>query len=373
MGSPTSADGVISATSHLEVSPDEWRSYVDAEFQRFVPQVTTVDGRAAWVMPVTDEIVPLPSNLFLSADGARAGTIAYDAGLPGTGDAAQRLRELDDDGITAEVLLPPFFGRRALPRLPGDASIAVCRGYNDWLHEYTAAEPQRLVGVGMLPAATLQDSCDELHRVAEMAGVRGVQLSQWPNGSGAPAPDDDRFWADAISTRVALVAHRDFGGGALEDPTRVPAHFFTISFLTTKGGAPYSASQLFATGVLERFPELRVFYVHGSIAWVEYWGEQADDHYMRHRYWAESELPHPPSHYFKSNLCFDFTVDPVGLEIRDMLNLDNIMWGRAFPTSHGTWPHTADAVEAQFVKADVSDDDRRKLVHGNAARIFGLA
>jgi predicted TIM-barrel fold metal-dependent hydrolase len=206
-----------------------------------------------------------------------------------------------------------------------------------------------------------------------MSGVRGLQLSQWPNGSGAPSPEDDAFWAASVEHGVALVAHREFGGGQPEDPTKSSEHFFTISFLTTKGGAPYSASQLFTTGVFSRFPGLRVFYVHGSVAWVEYWAEQADDHYKRHRYWAESDLPHPPSHYIKQNLMFDFSIDPVGLEIRDMLNLDNIMWGRAFPTARGTWPNSADALDAQFTQAGVSESDQRKLVTENAARFFGLS
>jgi predicted TIM-barrel fold metal-dependent hydrolase len=367
------AGEVISATSHLEVSPDEWRSSVDAEFRRFVPQATTVDGSAAWVMPVTEEVVRLPPNLFLSADGTPVRTVAYGVGLPGTGDPAQRLRELDRDGLAAEVLLPPFFGRRVLPRLPGEASIAVCRGYNDWLCDYTSVAPERLVGVGVLPAATLESAREELQRVTAMRGVRGLQLSAWPNGSGAPASEDDVFWADVVSTGTAMVAHRDFGGGALEDPTRVEEHFFTISFLTTKGGAPYSASQLFTAGVFDRFPALRIFYVHGSIAWVEYWAEQADDHYRRHRYWASSDLPHPPSHYIKQNLMFDFGVDPVGLDIRDLLNLDNLMWGRSFPTSDGTWPDTSYATDEQFAKAGVADRDTRKLVHDNAARFFRLA
>jgi predicted TIM-barrel fold metal-dependent hydrolase len=309
----------------------------------------------------------------LSAGGTRVSSVSYGAGLPATGDPEQRLRELDDDVVSAEVLLPPFFGKRSLPRLPAEASVAVCRGYNDWLRDFTAVSPGRLIGVGLLPAATLEDSRDELRRVAVMPGVRGLQLTEWPNGSGAPSADDDRFWADAVANGVALVAHRDFGGGHLEDPTRSPEHFFTISFLTTKGGAPYSASQLFTTGVFDRFPDLRIYYVHGSIAWVEYWAEQADDHYIRHRYWAGSDLPHLPSHYIKQNLMFDFSVDAVGLNIRDMLNLDNVMWGRAFPTADGTWPNTSYATDEQFAKAGVSNVDKRKLVRDNAARFFGIA
>jgi predicted TIM-barrel fold metal-dependent hydrolase len=365
---------VVSAASHTEVSPDAWRSYVDPEFRDFVPRVTSVDGSAAWIMPVSDQVVPMPKNLFVSSAGTMIDTVEYGAGLPGTGDGAQRLRELDDDGVDAEILLPPFFGVRRLPVLPADASIAVARGYNDWLsQEYTAADPTRLVGVGLLPAATLHDSIDELRRVARLPGVHGLQLQQWPNGSGAPAPEDDTFWLEVVTSGVAMVAHTEFGGGHLADPTRSPEHFFTISFLTTKGGAPYSASELVTTGVFDRIPDLRVYYVHGSIAWVEYWGEQADDHYRRHRYWAGSDLPHPPSHYFKANLMHNFTVDPVGLQIRDMLDVDNLMWSRVFPAAHGTWPRSAAAIEEQFAEAGVPDDERRRMLADNVLSFFGLA
>jgi len=120
-------------------------------------------------------------------------------------------------------------------------------------------------------------------------------------------------------------------------------------------------------------PDLRVYYVHGSIAWVEYWGEQADDHYRRHRYWAGSDLPHPPSHYFKANLMHNFTVDPVGLQIRDMLDVDNLMWSRVFPAAHGTWPRSAAAIEEQFAEAGVPDDERRRMLADNALSFFGLA
>lgn len=370
---------VVSAASHTEVSPDVWRSYVDPEFRKFVPQVTTVDGSSAWVMPVNEQVVPLPRNLFLSPEGKTMDSVQYGLGLPGTGDGPQRVRELDDDGIDAEVLLPAFFGVRRLPRLPGEASIALSRGYNDWLsQEYTAADPSRLIGVGLLPAASLQDSLDELRRVASLPGLRGLQLLQWPNGGGGPAPEDDAFWSEAVELGVALVAHTDFGGGQPEDPARMAEYegsgiMFTINFLTTKGGAPYSASQLITSGVFDRIPALRLYYVHDRIAWVEYWAEQADDHYMRHKYWARSDLPHPVSYYIKNNLVHNFAVDPIGLEVRDTLNLDNVMWSRVFPASHGTWPRTAYALGKQFADAGVSEVEKQKLLGANAVSYFGLA
>ena len=43
---------IISTDSHLEVSPDQWRPYVDKEFQDYVPAVVQLPGGGdAWLMP----------------------------------------------------------------------------------------------------------------------------------------------------------------------------------------------------------------------------------------------------------------------------------------------------------------------------------
>ena len=84
-------------------------------------------------------------------------------------------------------------------------------------------------------------------------------------------------------------------------------------------------------------------------------------------------MPHPPSHYVKHNLMHNFTVDPVGLQILDMLNLDNLMWSRVFPAALGTWPRTASALTEQFAQAGVSAEEKRRLLAGNAVAYFGLS
>ena len=75
----------------------------------------------------------------------------------------------------------------------------------------------------------------------------------------------------------------------------------------------------------------------------------------------------------KTNLMHNFTVDPVGLEIRDMLNVDNLMWSRVFPAAHGTWPRSAYAIEEQFAKAGVPDGEKRRMLADNAVSFFGLS
>src|SRR5262249_6341553 len=139
-------------------------------------------------------------------------------GLVGAGDGHQRLREMDEDGVDAEVLFPAVAGQRTLDTgaLPREAYVAIARGYNDWLsQEFTAVDPDRLLGLAILPATAIDDAIDELRRVSTMPGIRGVVMHAWPNGGAAPDLDvDERFWNLAVELGVPITAHVSFGGGA---------------------------------------------------------------------------------------------------------------------------------------------------------------
>ena len=67
--------------------------------------------------------------------------IVYDD-TPGTGGPEQRLREMDEDGIDAEVLFALGVRNRAIRDT--EAFLAVIRGFNDYFaEEYCAVDPER--------------------------------------------------------------------------------------------------------------------------------------------------------------------------------------------------------------------------------------
>ena len=123
--------------------------------------------------------------------------ISYADNPPGCGGGEDRIRDLNTDGVEAEVGFPAVNGQRSLHGLiPPEAYIAVCRGYNDWLsQEFCSADPDRLLGMALLPATSADDAIEEYLRVSTMSGIRGVILHHWPHGGAAPASEDDRFWA----------------------------------------------------------------------------------------------------------------------------------------------------------------------------------
>src|SRR3954452_1455582 len=211
---------VVSTDSHLEVPPYMWEPFVDKEFREFVPKVVKLpSGGDAWLMPGKSQPVPLGLNFSAGRgfENLRPSGISYEEGLVGAGDGKQRIAEMDQDGVDAELLFPAVSGQRTLDAaaIPADAYVALARGYNDWLsQDYTAVNPDRLWGLAILPCSKVEDSIAELERIAGMAGIRGVVLHQWPNGKPYPiAEEDDKFWKRAIELKVPLTAHVMLGGG----------------------------------------------------------------------------------------------------------------------------------------------------------------
>ena len=53
----------VAVDSHLEVSPDQWRDFVDPQYRDAVPRVVTLDnGGDAWQLPGDGPLVPLGLN-----------------------------------------------------------------------------------------------------------------------------------------------------------------------------------------------------------------------------------------------------------------------------------------------------------------------
>jgi predicted TIM-barrel fold metal-dependent hydrolase len=65
-----------------------------------------------------------------------------------------------------------------------------------------------------------------------------------------------------------------------------------------------------------------------------------------------------------------FEEDIAGIRTYDLIGADRIMWASDFPHSDTTYPHSREAIARHF--GQLPADDRRAMVCGNAARLYGL-
>ena len=142
------------------------------------------------------------------------------------------------------------------------------QAYNTWLADYMSIAPDRLIGNALMPVSGIDDALAELARVKEL-GFRTVQLLQFPNGSGGPRPEDDRFWERSLELEMALSPHMFFGGaintaGARHDTSQWPAE----AGMTQHAGGPPATTmaQMIVDGTFERIPELRFYFAEINAA-----------------------------------------------------------------------------------------------------------
>jgi predicted TIM-barrel fold metal-dependent hydrolase len=122
--------------------------------------------------------------------------------------------------------------------------------------------------------------------------------------------------------------------------------------------------------VLERFPTLKWVAAEHNIGWVPYFLQAVDQSYERWLKNAGEPLPMLPSAYVGRQVYFTFESDFVGAQSSDLFGADNFLWASDFPHPASTWPHSQKVIERDF--EGVADDVVRKIVHDNAARLYGL-
>jgi uncharacterized protein len=385
----------VSGDSHLEIDSKWWIDRVPAAHRDRAPRVVRLqDGGDAWLIegrPLRE----VPSDLYAgkSRGGWRPLGQNYET-TAGTGSPQQRLREQDTDGIDAEVLFPGASGPGLWSAIDDrDAYLGVVRAYNDFLAEdYCSVDPDRLIGLGVIPWTGVDDAIAELKHCASM-GLKGVHLGVFPNGKGRPMPEDDRFWASALDLNMPVAVHEEFDrsgsrGGPLLDYSRATPEMRRrlgnninrelaghVSKFGRRGFV--NAVQMVLDGVFDRFPNLKIFFAETQVGWIPFALEMADVRFERHARWAEELLAWQPlqrfsvpSDYIREHCYWGFQHDFFGMQVRHNIGVERVIWAVDFPHQDSEWPESMKLIERQF--AGVPDDEKRRMVARNAIDFFHL-
>lgn len=273
------------------------------------------------------------------------------------------------DGVTAEVLYTTLGFRQFWL---GDAALqrACFRVYNDWLAEYCAYAPKQLAGLALISLYDIEAAVQELHRCAKL-GLRGALI--WclpPEDRPYSSPDYDPFWAAAQEAQLPISLHGITGMGPESHFTvRVPTDRYVRSLIISHE-VQRSITVLIFSGVLERFPRLRIVSAENEAGWLPFFLQKLDQANDEYRYLFPTDLTMKPSDYFRRQVYATFIDDPVGVTCRHFIGVDNIMWSSDYPHTVSTWPNSQEVVARDF--QDVPDDERQKIVRDNAAQLYGF-
>ena len=191
---------IIDSDAHVNEPPDLWQERVPAKWKARAPKVLHTEegdiwsfdeGREKWPMGLT---ATAGLSFFQFSPLLKGG---YSAIRPASFDTQARLREMDVDGIYAQVLYPSVTlkGAQIYSEEP-ELQIACVRAYNDWIMDFCSDSSGRLIPQAIIPTTGIEDAVSELE-TAIKGGHHGAIISAFPNGTLDPMEEDDRFWSVA--------------------------------------------------------------------------------------------------------------------------------------------------------------------------------
>ncbi len=301
--------------------------------------------------------------------------ITYDEMRPGCYDVKERVADMLANHVDVSLSFPTFprfCGQTFLEATDREVAEACVYAYNDWMvQEWCGESGGHLVPLIIVPLWDPQLAAAEVRRNAAR-GVHAVCFSEIPPHLGLPSVHTDHwdpFFAACAETRTVVCMHI---GSSSKMPSTSgdapPAVQATLSFNNAMG----SLTDFLFSGVLVRFPELRIAYSEGQIGWIPYILERADDVWTEHRAWGgvSDIVPEPPSSYYYRQVYGCFFRDQHGLNSLEAVGLDNITFETDYPHTDTTWPNTKAVAEKMM--GHLPADVQYKILRGNAIRMLSL-
>jgi predicted TIM-barrel fold metal-dependent hydrolase len=301
--------------------------------------------------------------------------ITYDEMRPGCYDPKARLDDMDLNWTEASLSFPTFprfCGQTFLEAKDRELALACVKAYNDWMvEEWCGDSGGRLIPLTLIPLWDADLAAAEVRRNADR-GCHAVCFSEIPHHLGLPSVHTrhwDPFFAACEETATTVCMHI---GSSSKMPATSPDAPVAVTATLSFGNSMASLSDFLFSGILVRYPTIKLAYSEGQIGWLPYILERADDVWVDHRAWHEAKdlVPEPPSSYYYKHVFGCFFKDRHGLESLNRIGVDNVTFETDYPHTDSTWPHTKEL--ATKMVEGLSDDVVYKIMRGNAIRMLSL-
>ncbi len=306
-------------------------------------------------------------------------------------DSDLRLRELEADGIAAELVfpntVPPFFntigGFATLPWTREDLAPrwAGLRAHNRWLVDFCREAPQQRRGVVQVFPNDVDAAVEEIRWAKDTGVIAGVHMPAIPaNHAVLPYhhPRYEPLWATLEELELPFHQHPGTGGPDVgsDTPAAPAVMVFEFTHWTKR-----TLGHLIYAGVFERYPRLKAVWTEQGASWVieELMMLDVNFDYMRgtnrtgtlFKSDVIESLSLRPSEYFARNCWLGASfMNRYETKVRDRIGVDKIMWGADYPHNEGTTPFSRQALRAAY--SDVPEAECRQMLGGTAAGLYGF-
>ena len=250
------------------------------------------------------------------------------------------------DGVDAEVLYPSvLFSIYQLQ----DAEImqATMANYNDWVLNYASQAPGRLFALALVQLYDLDAAIAEMRAHGKRRAPSASRCPAWRRPTSRSAiPTTTRSGLRREDMRLPLTMHIFTGHVPNHGlPREWGQHGYTVAH----AGMIRTIQDLVWSGVCERFPGLRFVPTEFDTGWIAHFLYRDDYNFGRMGgFRTHPQLKMKPSGYFHQNFCVTFEDDEVGIRTRDLIGVENLLWGSDYPHADSLFPESQPVLDRIF-------------------------
>jgi predicted TIM-barrel fold metal-dependent hydrolase len=379
---------IIDTDAHITEPPDLWTSRAPASYRDRLPRVKDVEGTPTWVVGENITLGPVIASSVVQKGGAKARGPEFfrwrheDVHVASY-DMKARVDVLDQHGLYAQVIYPNLagFGNQNFLKVEdNDLRLQCARIYNDAMAEIQRETGNRILPMALMPWWNIGDCAKEIERTAAL-GLRGIVMCSDPDAIGMPDLADDAWspvWEICNDRDIPVNFHiaasqtsfNMFGRASW--PSMGPARRLALGSAALFMENARVLGNLIFSGLLERFPKLKIVSVESGIGWIPFMLEALDYEWEETGSQKEQALQMKPSDYFRRQVYGCFWFEKVGpRDLVKQIGEDNLLFETDFPHPTCLYPNVQEHLVE--VTANWSDTTRRKILQDNAAALYGVS
>jgi len=274
-----------------------------------------------------------------------------------------RLAAMDADGISIQVL---SFAAPGVQVLPTELAVEMAQEANNHLADVIRKFPRRFAGMITVAPQDPERAALEIERAATQLGLTGILINSHTNGEFLDDPKFTPIFEAITAHDLTFYLHP-------AAPPPQAAEFLRIPGFTVGWGygveAGTHAIRLIASGLFDRFPDLRLVLGHMGEG-LPLWIDRLDNRYQWEvKLTGKRKLEKLPGDYIRENIYVTTSGMNYHAQLRmalEVMGPEHVLFATDYPME--SMREAVDAIDS----AELTEAERASVYYRNAERLFRI-